>query len=146
MVFCRSSPFATPILILCKTAKRQYVSSANTTFSVNHWNVFRILMGWKQNPLPSPSLLPVKEVFTEHFMRGKFCCGPVYFVPAMWVTFFFFFASTSSKLIHWSTHLKAELMYCCTLRKKGIFQDKAGHCSHFYSLIALRLLPSNLLL
>lgn len=54
-----------------------------------------------------------------------------------------FFASTSSKLLCWSSHLKSELLYGCTLRKEGIFQDKAGHCSHIYSLITLRLLHSS---
>lgn len=52
------------------------------------------------------------------------------------------FANTSSMFLCWSSHLKAELMYWCTLRKKGVFQDKAGHCLHFCSFITLRLLST----
>lgn len=69
MIFWRSSLFSTPILVLQKPAKCQGACSATATFSVNHWNVFRLLMRWKQNPLPPPSPLPVKGAFMEHDVR-----------------------------------------------------------------------------
>lgn len=129
------------ILQILPPAKSQWFLCKHHLFceSLKHLQISHAM---KTEPTPDSLPLPTEKTFTEYIeTRRKILCDSVEFVPAM-CDDFFFFASTSFKLLCCSSHLKSELLCCCTLRREGIFQDKAGHCSHFYSLITLRLLHS----
>lgn len=128
MIFCRSSLLPNASIFLLKTPSLLSITEMSADFSCDENRA--------HSQLPPPAY--GKSLHRTHCNKEEFV---IQFILCLQCVMTFLQAHPPSFYVEVHT-LNQRCWNCCTLRKEGTFQDKAGHCSHVYSLITLWLLHS----